>query len=168
VALPQDVGSKAPEPEANTSALPAPTVLLSDEGAGAEGESSDDAHADEGRLVYTRTLAELYAAQGASKQAIEVLRHLQALNPSDSEISRRIAEIETTGGPVASDDDAAPDDDEVEMLAKDLAESGASGNEVESPFAWAEKEPETGASAAGPTIREYFDGLLKWEPREDA
>ncbi|MEQ1856206.1 MAG: hypothetical protein ABL963_07045, partial [Longimicrobiales bacterium] len=124
---------------------------------------------DQGQPVFTRTLAELYAAQGASTQAIEVLRFLQSQDPGDAEIARRVSEIEAAALPTEPVDGgaAARKDAEVEALARDLAEGGAGRHEVESPFAWTEKEPEA-AEMGGPTIREYFDGLLNWEPRGDA
>jgi hypothetical protein len=123
--------------------------------------------------MYTRTLAELYASQGAVKQALEVLQHLRSLNPDDTEIARRIVELETGGAAASSVPPvelgiAARREEEVEALARDLAESGNARHEVESPFAWAEKEPEHSGQASGPTIREYFDGLLNWEPRGGA
>jgi hypothetical protein len=121
---------------------------------------------EDGEPVYTRTLAELYASQGASKQAVTVLRHLLAANPSDQELTSRIAELEAGAASVVSAHLEVEEEEEVETLARDLAESGAGGHEVHSPFAWAE-ELET-AKAAGPTMREYFEGLLNWEPREGA
>ena len=118
---------------------------------------------DEGEPVYTRTLAELYASQGAVKEAVGVLRRILADNPADEEVSRRVAELEAGGIQVPIEEE-----EEVETLARDLAESGATRHDVESPFAWADKEPEATAEVAGPTIREYFDGLLRWEPREES
>ena len=69
--------------------------------------------------MYTRTLAELYASQGAARQAIEVLRRILAENPADEEIARRVEELEAgaSQAPVA--------EEEVETLARDLAASGA-------------------------------------------
>ncbi|MSR20701.1 MAG: hypothetical protein EXR91_06945 [Gemmatimonadetes bacterium] len=118
---------------------------------------------DEGEPVYTRTLAELYASQGAVKEAVGVLRRILADNPADEEVSRRVAELEAGGIQVPIEEE-----EEVETLARDLAESGATRHDVESPFAWADKGPEATAEVAGPTIREYFDGLLRWEPREES
>jgi tetratricopeptide (TPR) repeat protein len=123
---------------------------------------------EQGHPVFTRTLAELYASQGAVKQAIEVLKHLQTLNPSDPELARRVAELEAAGPAEAAAPTAARKterDEELEALARDLAESGAARHEVDTPFAWADQEPEA-ANATGPTIRDYFEGLLSWEPRE--
>jgi hypothetical protein len=125
---------------------------------------------DQGQPVYTRTLAELYAAQGAAKQAVEVLKHLQARNPMDSDLGSRIAELEAAAATTSPAGLAAEAkrEEEVEALARDLAESGEGRHEVDTPFAWAEQEAEPTAETEGPTIREYFDGLLNWEPREGA
>jgi len=37
---------------------------------------------------------------------------------------------------------------------------------VDTPFAWGEREPEK-PSGDEPSIGEYFDGLLSWEPGDD-
>jgi hypothetical protein len=120
---------------------------------------------DQGEPIYTRTLAELYAAQGASKQALRVLRHLLSENPQDADLSRRIAEVEsgTPRPPVVEEPE-----EEVDTLARDLAESGRGGPDRDSPFNWSPPDAESSASAGGPSIREYFEGLLQWEPPEDA
>jgi hypothetical protein len=126
---------------------------------------------DQGEPIFTRTLAELYAAQGAVKEAVSVLRHLLAESPGDDALSRRIAELES-GAPIARaprDDVPAAlpgqGDEEVEALARELAESGRGSHETDSPFAWTDRESAP-SPPSGPTIREYFDGLLKWEPRD--
>jgi hypothetical protein len=126
---------------------------------------------DQGEPIRTRTLAELYAAQGAVKEAVSVLRHLLSESPGNDALTRRIAELES-GAPVArAPREEVPaalpgqDDEEVEALARELAESGRGSQETESPFAWTDREP-AAAPPSGPTIREYFDGLLKWEPRD--
>jgi len=126
---------------------------------------------DQGEPIFTRTLAELYAAQGAVKEAVTVLRHLRSENPQDEGLARRIAELES-GAPIArppreEEPRALPgqDDEEVEALARELAESGRGSHETDSPFAWTERES-TATPPSGPTIREYFDGPLKWEPRD--
>jgi hypothetical protein len=136
---------------------------------------------DHGEPIPTRTLAELYAQQGAVKEAVAVLKHLLSGRPNDVELSRRIEELE--GGwtppraPRADDPtdvvrgDEEEEDAEVEALARELADSGRSPHahtEGDSPFSWGERDRASG-SAPSPeeqTIREYFDGLLDWEPRE--
>jgi len=58
--------------------------------------------------------------------------------------------------------------DEVETLARELADGGPGEHDVDTPFAWTEgdpDEPEDG-SDEGPRIGDYFDALLGWEPRD--
>jgi hypothetical protein len=140
-------------------------------------QDAEDATEDEGAPIYTRTLAELYAAQGATKEAVSVLRRLLGDNPGDAALARRIAELEA-GGPAVRMVGAEPrqesevrelegeEEEEVETLARDLAESGGPAHEMHSPFVWSEREPSSPEPAAGPTIKEYFDALLGWEPHE--
>ena len=133
--------------------------------------------------IYTRTLAELYVKQGFVDRALEVLRYLQRSAPADESLARRIAELEAgaaaevvdtgarsvprrvglPGGPEAAAM-AREAEEEVETLARDLAESGDGGHEVETPFAWTEQEVEE-VDAHHPTIGEYFDDLLGWRSR---
>ena len=58
----------------------------------------DDAVSDAGPAggeIYTQTLAELYASQGAVDNAIEVYRKLIAADPDDQALVRRLAELES-------------------------------------------------------------------------
>ena len=48
-----------------------------------------------GREIYTETLAELYAGQGATDKAIEVYQKLIANDPDNEELTRRLTELET-------------------------------------------------------------------------
>ncbi len=129
--------------------------------------ASEEAKGEEEREpVYTRTLAELYLRQGVLDQALEVYRHLLEASPDDAVLRERVAALE------AGESIPAPtrrDDEEIEVLARDLAESGAEGHEVESPFAWAD-EVEAGMvteeSVGGERISAYFDRLLEWDTRE--
>jgi tetratricopeptide (TPR) repeat protein len=60
----------------------------------------DDAVSDAGPAggeIYTQTLAELYASQGAVDNAIEVYRKLIAADPDDQALIRRLAELESLG-----------------------------------------------------------------------
>jgi hypothetical protein len=134
--------------------------------------------------LYTRTLAELYVKQGAVDRALAVLRHLRDRDPRDHDLARRISELESgvvetaplPPVPPRRTEEAAADqppaarpaadepEEEVETLARDLAHSGREGHEVESPFAWGESAAEE--PPVGPTIRDYFEGMLEWEPEE--
>ena len=60
----------------------------------------DDAVSDAGPAggeIYTQTLAELYASQGAVDKAIEVYGKLIAADPDDQALIRRLAELESLG-----------------------------------------------------------------------
>jgi tetratricopeptide (TPR) repeat protein len=136
-----------------------------------EAHEDSDAQAEPAAGIYTRTLAELYAAQGATKEAVAVLRHLLNEKPQDAELTRRIDELEAGGASATKERAQArteEHEDEVETLARDLAQRGGLARDVDSPFAWTEREASESAGIEGPTIREYFDGLLGWEPREGA
>jgi hypothetical protein len=155
-------------------------VDLVDQAGGPEAETEDtdalgasDEEGDEhvpGEPVYTKTLAELYVKQGAIGQAIEVYRHLGKLNPADEGIPRRIEELES-GAVVDEDGPGVLSDDleeEVETLARELAEHGDQpDHHVDSPFAIDEPPDETSAESeaedTGPTIEDYFEGLLGWK-----
>jgi tetratricopeptide (TPR) repeat protein len=137
-----------------------------------ESAADDDPVADESPEegntdvpLHTRTLAELYVKQGAIDRALVVLRHLRDADPRDPDIAQRIHELErdVVGGGASGESLPEPEE-EVETLARDLAQSGHGRDEVDTPFAWGETEPEE--AAPGPTIREYFDGMLTWEPGE--
>jgi hypothetical protein len=58
----------------------------------------DDAPGDlvpAGGEIYTETLAELYAGQGATDKAIEVYKKLIANDPDNAALTRRLTELET-------------------------------------------------------------------------
>jgi hypothetical protein len=160
-----DLDELRPDSVTTTAASSAPSPMTVSVAPAEVVESSADPAEDHGEPIYTRTLAELYAAQGASKQALRVLRHLLSENPHDADLVRRIAEVEagTPRQPAIQEPE-----EEVDTLARDLAESGRSAPEADSPFNWSAPEPEGQASVGGPTIREYFEGLLDWEPRDDS
>jgi hypothetical protein len=157
------------EKVASPAAAPPPVASapVDDDEAEAEAPAAPE---EQGQPVFTRTLAELYAAQGATKQAVDVLKHLHAQDPADADLGRRIAELEAEGSPLPAADlgAEAKREAEVEALARDLAESGQGRHDVDTPFAWTDEEPESSTKTGGPTIREYFDGLLNWEPRGGA
>lgn len=65
-------------------------------------------------------------------------------------------------------------DEELESLARDLAEHRESQPDIDTPFAWTgdEADSDEGAEAgegseAGPSIGQYFEDLLSWGPGED-
>jgi len=70
-----------------------------------------DAAYDAGPLggeIYTQTLAELYASQGAVDNAIEVYRKLIAADPDDQALGRRLAELESLESGFLGGRDARP------------------------------------------------------------
>jgi hypothetical protein len=133
--------------------------------------------------VWTRTLAELYVKQGFVDKAIVVLEHLRDENPGATDIPARIAELRSGGGsppaatlsrpstpPSASPttEGFAEDDEEMEALARELADGGG-GHEVDTPFAWTDRDADADADADagdddGAAIGDYFDRLLEWQP----
>ena len=107
------VASLAPDdaPEVAEVATPAPTPAV--EPAVAE-EPSRESPPSEGDIykIYTRTLAELYAAQGGVDKAIEVYRKLLSDDPQNTALAKRLNELETTGSgqrPIVSVESLAPD-----------------------------------------------------------
>ena len=107
------VASLAPDdaPEVAEVATPAPTPAV--EPAVTE-EPSRESPPSEGDLykIYTRTLAELYAAQGGVDKAIEVYRKLLSDDPQNTALAKRLNELETTGSgqrPIVSVESLAPD-----------------------------------------------------------
>jgi hypothetical protein len=78
----------------------------------------------------------------------------EEIEPDGTASGRRATEIARRG------------EEEVETLARDLAESGEGRHEVDTPFAWTEEEEESFASDeedADSGIGGYFDRLLAWE-----
>ena len=120
----------------------------------------------------TRTMADLYARQGLHERALRVYRQLLERESGNAELHERVAAMEalaagaTRGGAAGVSADAgATGATDVETLARDWAEGPGDTGELSTPFAW------TPAPAAGPLpprsgrpVREYFRGLLDWEP----
>jgi hypothetical protein len=185
------VDALAPDPEPEVMSVDAlapdaePDVVNLDELAPAAPAAKEPA-----APVQTRTLAELYVKQGFVDKALDVLRQLHAKHPGADDIARRIDELERGAQELAraslhvpstpedlddevgsdEDLDGADDGDEMEALARDMAE-GSAEHEVDTPFAWTESdaadEPGT-AEEDGPRIGDYFDGLLAWEERDES
>jgi len=111
--------------------------------------------------IQTRTMADLYVAQGLIGRAIEMYEHLVEAAPDDAALRARLEELRAGDtGPAEGGED---DDGEVETLARDLAASGDAEDDVDTPFAWAEElsEPET-EPVDGPSIGQFFDDLLNY------
>ena len=59
------------------------------------GDDAPDDLVSAGGEIYTETLAELYAGQGATEEAIEVYQKLIANDPDNEALTRRLTELET-------------------------------------------------------------------------
>ena len=167
-----DLGALAPDPDTLAAAALEPAD-----------PSEEDPHVDSSEPVNTRTLAELYVSQGFTDKAIDVYRQLQVAEPDAGDLEARIAELEGRAPAGRADVEAVSDvssleadisapedvetapDEEVETLARDLAETGADHHEVDTPFAWSEDvaDEESAVVDSGVTIGAYFDQLLSWE-----
>jgi tetratricopeptide (TPR) repeat protein len=163
-----DMGALAPDEPAE----PEPEVV--DLGALApDGPAPDDDEPPQPAApIFTRTMADLYARQGLVERAVEVYRHLLAEDPDDTEVAERLAELtapeEESGEPAPAKEPAeettvAPDE-EVETIARDLAEAGGQEHEVDTPFAWTEHEAGEEGPVEGPTMGDFFGDLLAWKP----
>jgi hypothetical protein len=168
-----DLGALAPDPD------PVPMASLAP-----DAPTSKAPPMDSSEPVRTRTLAELYLRQGFKEQALGVYRYLLEQEPDATDLPERIAELETGGGgptpstsSVAEPSDSTPaapeapsagpevahSEDEVETLARDLADSGGVGHEVDTPFAWTREDAPARSTKGEPGgIGEYFDSLLSW------
>ncbi|MEM7416392.1 MAG: hypothetical protein AAF389_12890 [Gemmatimonadota bacterium] len=120
--------------------------------------------------IPTRTLAELYTKQGFTEKALAMYRTLADSEPDAQDLRDRIAELEQ-GGPGAATGEHGgaptepdgPSEEEVEALARDLADAGSAEDEVDSPFAWTPDEtPEPDRGDIG----RYFDSMLDWNKGE--
>ena len=141
--------------------------------------------------LYTRTLAELYVKQSLVERALGVLHSLLEVDPGADDLRARIAELEGTPPPVddslavmdrlgpeggqgadthaestgeeASVEEERGTEEDVETLARDLADIRNHGDEVDTPFAWPEEEVEASESDAHRgDIGRYFDDMLNW------
>jgi tetratricopeptide (TPR) repeat protein len=144
--------------------------LTTDEPSEADELEEDSDFKDDGMLV-TRTLADLYARQGFTAEALEVYHQLLQIDPRDEELRRKVEALES--GPEGQVGAAAPGaedlsepvalDDDEPMEHVWQTQAHAEGHDVDTPFAWISEEPAE-AAAAAPPISEYFRRLLAWEP----
>jgi len=172
-----DLGALAPDPEpapVDDSVMDLGALAPDADALAAAMEPADpteeDPHMDSSEPVHTRTLAELYVSQGFTDKALDVYRNLRSIEPDAEDLAARIAELEgkPAGAPLTSADEVGVDSEEdVETLARDLAEVGADDHDVDTPFAWPEEAASDGRSGEddGSTIGGYFDQLLGWEER---
>ena len=93
-------------------------------------------------------------------RAAEVYRHLIEADPTNEELAARLSALSSERA-----DDGA--EEEADLQARELSESGDEPHEVDTPFAWAE-EPVDVADEGGPTIGDYLGGLLGSTPDVEA
>ncbi len=85
-----------------------------------------------GGEMYTQTLAELYASQGATANAIEVYRKLIATDPDDEALNSQLAELES----LRPDSHGVPDERQAVPI-ESLAPDGNTGDGTpDDPFPW--------------------------------
>ena len=113
--------------------------------------------------MVTRTMAELFAAQGLKDRALAVFQQLLELTPADAGLRRRVAEL--TAAPGAGDmgveaDEVPTDGEDISDHAWD-AEAQTGRHDVDTPFAWTDPEPEADV-VSGPPISSYFRSMLAW------
>jgi peptidoglycan hydrolase CwlO-like protein len=140
-----------------------------------EAEPADAAEEPE-ELLYTRTMADLYARQGLYTQALEVVRHLRRRRPDDTDLATRQAELEArldAEGDRTGRRDPEPTPETVRRSALAAApalidptervtvDAGAAGGD---PGAATDADADSG----GESIREYLQGLLAWPDRRRA
>jgi hypothetical protein len=122
---------------------------------------------DDGDLVITETLAEIYASQGLYDRAAAVYRRLIDQHPDDDRLHARLADLESATGWAGEPSAGEAEDDRQAFLER--VESAWTGGEgaasmEDSPYAWAASEPEE--AETGPRAAEYFAGLLAWRPTD--
>jgi len=88
------IASLAPEAAAVPAEDSLPVVPIPSLAPDLADDASDEAVAAGGE-IYTRTLAELYAGQGATEKAIEVYRKLIEYDPDNEVLVSRMTELET-------------------------------------------------------------------------
>jgi tetratricopeptide (TPR) repeat protein len=164
---------------------PNDTDVDDEEAATAEEEAMADAPAEHALAdpINTRTMAELYVTQGLWSRAVEVYRNLVDASPDKDALQMRLDEVvrlqkeaaaagleelqQAPIDPVPSTSEREPAD-EVETLARDLAEAGDHKHDVDTPFAWAEQEAGEDVDVnKGPTMGEFFGRMLTSNDEDD-
>ncbi|HUF67802.1 MAG TPA: tetratricopeptide repeat protein [Longimicrobiales bacterium] len=144
-------------------------------GAG-HGEADDDSPVswvtdrdDEGDMVITETLAEIYASQGLHDRAVAVYRRLIEQHPGDDRLLARLSDLESAAG-WTEEGSAQPAEagEEGEAFLERVESAWTGGQGVaateDTLYAWA--EPTADPVEGGPSARDYFASLLAWRPAE--
>ena len=83
--------------------------------------------------IQTRTMAELFVQQVSMGQAIEIFRHLVSLDPDDTSLRARLAELEDQGKtPLTSSEEAVDDGPTIGLYFQSLLEFEPDTDPVES------------------------------------
>jgi len=167
-----------PEPVLDVAELAPDEAVFADEPeAGAElvlGEIDEEP-------MVTRTMAELFMAQGLEDRALKVFRQLLEATPGDAGLRKRVAELSARSDapeaiaevpepapPIVPEDqvgspaDSSGDEDDLSGHVWD-ADAQAVHHDVDTPFAWTHQDPEE-VLPEGPPISAYFARMLDWEP----
>lgn len=174
---------------------PSPDVAPSRPGAAVGGELDDGSALSAGAddlppHLVTRTMAELYLAQGLTEDGLRIYERLVQKQPDDGAARSRLEElrrefetaepaedrarevaesaaVETLGSEEVTDSPSA--EEELDEMAPQW--SGEEADEAEAPatpFAWATAQEDEGEAVvetgAERSIREHFDDLLAWVP----
>ena len=150
-AAPTEPGGAEPDTEIMASAVG---------GTGEETLERETPAIAEDKVPVTLTMADLYARQGLYGRALDVYLRLLERDPDSTALRERVSELESLSGKTAG---AGSDAEEVETLARDWAEGPGETSELSTPFAWTPASTSGPERSAGPSAREYFQGLLSWE-----
>ncbi|HSG06799.1 MAG TPA: tetratricopeptide repeat protein [Longimicrobiales bacterium] len=142
-----------------------------------EGDAAEVQEIDDQPMI-TRTMAELFAAQGLMDRALLVFRQLLDVTPGDAGLRQRVAELSArvegsrsaeaapeAAPPSLPDGElgsSSPEDDDLSGHAWD-ADAQAANHDVDTPFAWTHQDPDD-VSRPGPPISAYFSSMLAWKP----
>lgn len=113
----------------------------------------------------TRTLAELYAGQGLYGHALGVYRRLLERDPDDAALRDRMSELQSLSAKSAA---AGPDAQEVQTPEREGAEGPGESGESSASVARTPAGASGRERSAGPSARQYLQGLLSWASGEPA
>lgn len=120
----------------------------------------------------TRTLAELYARQGLTREALAVYLQLAEASPDDPQVRARIAELRAeTDTATDTASESGQDEPEVEDSHHDehLPAAPEPSPDAPTPFGWAGgATAEEDAEEPKPPVGDYFGALLAWGAGPDA
>ena len=130
-----------------------------------EGHRRETPLATECKGPVTRTLAELYAGQGLYGHALGVYRRLLERDPDDAALRNRMSELQSLSAKSAA---AGPDREEVQTPEREGAEGPGESGESSTPVDRTPPSASGPGRSAGPSARQYLQGLLSWASGEPA